>query len=64
MISHLLAAGSRLPVTLLHADAEEQSSDLRHQLTDDIEALPNGSLYAWYENGCGNTLRVDGALSL
>jgi nitric oxide dioxygenase len=50
MISHLVAAGSRLRVTLLHADANEQSFPLRRQLTDDLARLPGSALHVWYED--------------
>ena len=40
MLSHLVAAGSRLPITLLHADVDEASFALRSQVLDDVAALP------------------------
>jgi nitric oxide dioxygenase len=49
MLSHLVAAGSHLDITLLHADVNEDSFALRRQVLDDIGALPNASLYVWYE---------------
>ena len=36
MLSHLAAAGSHLPITLLHADVDEASFALRRQVLDDI----------------------------
>jgi nitric oxide dioxygenase len=60
MISHLAAAGSRLPVTLLHADTDERSFALRGQLLDDLRRLPGSSVHLWYENGGGSELPVDG----
>ena len=60
MISHLVAAGSELPVVLLHADVEEASFALRRQVLDDVAALPNASAYVWFERGAETTLPVDG----
>ena len=51
MLSHLVAAGSHLPVVLLHADVNEDSFALRRQVLDDIAALPNASIHVWYEQG-------------
>jgi nitric oxide dioxygenase len=50
MLSHLVAAGSGLSITLLHADADESSFALRRQVVTDVLALPNASLHLWYEN--------------
>ena len=58
MLSHLVAAGSHLRVLLLHADLDESSFALRGQVTDDIAALPNASMYVWYENGAKTDLPV------
>jgi nitric oxide dioxygenase len=44
MLSHLVAAGSRLQIMLLHADLNEDSFALRRQVVDDIRALPNASI--------------------
>jgi nitric oxide dioxygenase len=60
MLSHLTYAGSHLPITLLHADADEESFALRQQVLDDVRALPNASVHVWYENGGGSSLPVDG----
>ncbi|MCZ2848927.1 FAD-binding oxidoreductase [Modestobacter sp. VKM Ac-2978] len=60
MISHLTAAGSRLPITLLHADLDESSFALRGQVSADVQQLPNASLHVWYENGADSTLPTDG----
>jgi nitric oxide dioxygenase len=49
MLSHLVAAGSGLPITLLHADLDERSFALRRQVVSDVLALPNASLHLWYE---------------
>jgi nitric oxide dioxygenase len=38
MLSHLVEAGSHLPITLLHADLDENSFALRRQVLDDIQA--------------------------
>jgi nitric oxide dioxygenase len=61
MISHLVAAGSHLNVTLLHADANEASFPLRRQLADDLARLPGSALHVSYENGIGSELPVTGA---
>jgi nitric oxide dioxygenase len=50
MLSHLVAAGSGLSITLLHADADESSFALRRQVVTDVLALPNASLHLWYDN--------------
>ncbi len=63
MLSHLVAAGSRLPITLLHADLDEQSFALRRQVLDDLRALPGATAHAWYERGGGTDLPVDGVHS-
>ena len=59
MLSHLAAAGSHLPITLLHADLDESSFALRGQVLADIEALPGASAHVWYENGAQSSLPVD-----
>src|SRR3954451_16245406 len=59
MLSHLAAAGSHLPITLLHADLDEGSFALRQQVLDDVRKLPNASLHVWYENGADGDLPVD-----
>ncbi len=63
MLSHLAQAGSRLPITLLHADLDEQSFPLRQQIVRDIRALPNARMHVWYERGGGSQLAVDGVHS-
>ena len=60
MVSHLVAAGSHLDVTMLHADADEESFPLRAQIADDLAHLPKSSLYLWYENGPETDLPADG----
>ena len=60
MLSHLAQAGSRLPITMLHADIDEQSFPLRQQIIDDIHALPNAHAHAWYERGPDSDLPLDG----
>ena len=52
---HLVAAGSRLPITLLHADVDEASFALRQQVLDDVARLPNAALHVWYEHGAHGT---------
>jgi nitric oxide dioxygenase len=59
MLSHLVAAGSHLPITLLHADVDEASFALRRQVLADIEALPGANAHVWYERGAQSTLPVD-----
>jgi len=51
MLSHLVRAASRLPIVLLHADYNEESFALRQQVLSDIAALPDASLYLWFEQG-------------
>jgi len=63
MLSHLVAAGSRLPVYLLHADRNEESFALRHQVFADLGKLANGTGYVWYEDGPETTLPVTGAFA-
>lgn len=60
MLSHLVAAGSSLPVLLLHADSDESSFALRRQILADVGALPHAQLHVWYENGAYSSLPVDG----
>jgi len=61
MLSHLASARSGLDVTLLHADLDESSWALRRQVLDDVRALPNGSVHAWFEQGAECSLPVGGA---
>jgi nitric oxide dioxygenase len=49
MLSHLVAAGSGLSITVLHADLDEGSFALRRQVVSDVLALRNASLHLWYE---------------
>ncbi|MFF5229745.1 globin domain-containing protein [Dactylosporangium sp. NPDC000521] len=49
MLSHLVAAGSNLHVTLLHADTDEESFPLRRQIVEDLSSLPLSALHVWYE---------------
>lgn len=63
MLSHLVKAGSRLPVTQLHADLNEDSFALHRQVLDDTAALPGASIYLWYEQGAGSRLPVHGCFS-
>jgi nitric oxide dioxygenase len=49
MLSHLVAAGSGLSITLLHADLDESSFALRRQVVSDVLALRDASLHLWYE---------------
>ena len=59
MLSHLVQAGSHLPVQVLHADLEESTFALRHQVLDDVRALPHASVHAWYERGAESSLPLD-----
>jgi nitric oxide dioxygenase len=59
MLSHLTAAGSHLPITLLHADVDEASFALRQQVLDDLRALPDATAHVWYERGATSTLPVE-----
>jgi nitric oxide dioxygenase len=58
MLSHLATIRSRLPIMLLHADHSENAFALRNQISDDIAALPNASIYLWYEQGAKSQLPV------
>jgi nitric oxide dioxygenase len=49
MLSHLVAAGSGLPITVLHADLDEASFALRRQVVSDVLSLRNASMHVWYE---------------
>jgi nitric oxide dioxygenase len=60
MLSHLAAAGSHLSIMLLHADHSENAFALRGQIRDDIAALPNASIYVWYEQGAESQMPVQG----
>ena len=59
MLSHLAAAGSRLPVTLLHADADESSFALRSQVLEDLRRIPGATAHVWYERGAQSSLQLD-----
>ncbi|TYP88894.1 FAD-binding oxidoreductase [Blastococcus xanthinilyticus] len=59
MLSHLAAAGSRLPVTLLHADSDEESFALREQVLADLRALPGGTAHVWFEDGGQSSLPAE-----
>jgi nitric oxide dioxygenase len=48
MLSHLVAAGSQLPITLWHADLNEANFALKKQVFADLTALPNATAYLWY----------------
>jgi nitric oxide dioxygenase len=58
MLSHLVAAGSHLPITLLHADVDEASFALRQQVSADVQALAGASMHVWYERGAESALPV------
>src|SRR3954467_11770994 len=60
MVSHLAQAGSRLPITVLHADVDDAHFALRDQLLYDIRSLPGATLHVWYERGASTALPVDG----
>ena len=59
MISHLATAGSHLPITFLHADADEASFALRDQVLEDVRSLPGATAHVWYEHGAQSTLSVE-----
>jgi nitric oxide dioxygenase len=59
MLSHLAAAGSHLPITLLHADLDEASFALRDQVLGDVRFLPNASAEVWFERGGDSSLPVE-----
>ena len=60
MLSHLTAARSRLPITVLHADLDEASFALRDQVFGDVSRLPHSTMHVWYERGARTGLPVDG----
>jgi len=60
MLSHLVAARSRLDVRVLHADVDEPSFALRQQVFTDVRTLPGGSMHVWFEHGAECSLPVDG----
>ena len=60
MLSHLTAAGSRLPITLLHADLDEESFALRSQVLADVDKLPHATAHVWFEQGSAGSLPVAG----
>ncbi len=59
MISHLATAGSRLPITVLHADTDEASFALRNQVLEDLRSLPGATAHVWYESGAQSSLPVE-----
>lgn len=59
MLSHLVAAGSRLDVRVLHADLDERSFALRQQVFTDVRTLPQGQLHVWFERGADCSMPVD-----
>jgi nitric oxide dioxygenase len=59
MLSHLVAADSGLPITLLHADLDEASFALRRQVVTDVLALRDASLHLWYEDQDDSIETVD-----
>ena len=61
--THLAAAVSNLPIVLLHADHDEESFALRHQVLADIATLPGASIYLWFEPGGQVTRRAESKAS-
>jgi nitric oxide dioxygenase len=59
MLSHLAAAASHLPITVLHADVDEASFALRNQVAEDVRFLPGASAHVWYESGADSALPVE-----
>lgn len=60
MLSHLVAADSGLPITVLHADLDEASFPLRRQVVNDVLALRDARMYLWYEKGTHSLEPVTG----
>jgi nitric oxide dioxygenase len=60
MLSHLVAAGSGLSITLLHADLDEASVPLRRQVVTDVLASRNAKLHIWYEKSGATIEPLDG----
>jgi nitric oxide dioxygenase len=60
MLSHLVAAGTHVPVQVLHADVDESSFALRGQVLAAVRALPHASMHVWYEGGAESGLGADG----
>ncbi|MGV9625429.1 globin domain-containing protein [Streptomyces sp. NPDC003487] len=60
MLSHLVAADSQLPITVLHADLDEASFPLRRQVVNDVLALHNARMFLWYEKDARSLEPVDG----
>lgn len=60
MLSHLVEAESRLPITVLHADLDEASFALRRQVVSDVLELRNAEMYLWYEKGAQTNEPVKG----
>jgi nitric oxide dioxygenase len=60
MLSHLVAAGSHLPILLLHADLDEASFALKEQVFADLAALPEATAHVWYERSAESTQSVAG----
>ena len=58
MLSHLVTAGSHLPILLLHADLDEASFALKNQVFADLTALPNATAHVWYERSAESNLPV------
>jgi nitric oxide dioxygenase len=49
MLSHLVNAGTQVPVRVLHADVSEAAFALRTQVEKDVIALADASMQVWYE---------------
>lgn len=63
MLSTLAAAGSHLPVRVLHADLDESLSPSASRFVTDVRALPDAAMYAWYERGATDTLSLVGVFA-
>jgi nitric oxide dioxygenase len=59
MLSPLVAAGSGLSITLLHADTDEDTFALRRQVVSDVLALRNASMHLWYDREARSNEPVD-----
>ena len=56
----LVDVDRHLPERARESDLNEESSALRRQVLHDVAALPNASIYVWYEQGADSTAPVSG----
>ncbi|MFI7741972.1 globin domain-containing protein [Kocuria rhizosphaericola] len=57
MLSHLVKDGSQRTVRFFHADTSPETFALRGQIEEDLGALQDGSLTAWFEQPAGTGQR-------